>query len=129
MTTIAMCALTSAFLSVATPTSNYPHSRSYSVRDLPSAAQLGFDLEAAGGSVSDLRKETLDSRPVYQVEIVKDGKVTLLQVDAAGRVLHRGPTHDAPKPNQPFGAVGGRQRPTERAFYPCAAGLRVSEYF
>ena len=64
MTTIAMCALTSAFLSVATPTSNYPHSRSYSVRDLPSAAQLVFDLEAAGGLVSDPAQGDARLRPV-----------------------------------------------------------------
>jgi hypothetical protein len=106
MTTIAMCAAASALLSVATPTSNYPHSKSYSVRDLPSAAQLAFEREAAGGSLNGLHKETLDSRPVFQGEIVKDGKVTVLQIDAAGTILHRGPTHDAPTSNRPFSAVG-----------------------
>jgi hypothetical protein len=106
MTTIAMCVLTSALLSVATPTSNYPHGKAYSLRDLPSAVQLAFDREASGGQVGDMHKETLDSRPVYQGEIVKDGKVTLLQVDAAGNVIHRGPTHDARTPNRPFLAVG-----------------------
>jgi hypothetical protein len=106
MTTIAMCAVASAFLSVATPTANYPHRKSYSVSDLPSATQQAFEREAAGGSLGDLHKETLDSRPVFQGEVVKGGKVTVLQVDAAGTVLHRGPTHDAPTSNRPFNAVG-----------------------
>ena len=61
---------------------------------------------ANGGRVDELRRETLDGRSVYEGEILKGGKVTLLQVDLSGQIVHRGPTHDAPTSHRPFAALG-----------------------
>ena len=105
MTTIAMLTLVTT-LAVATPTSVYPPHQPYSVRDLPVQVQQAFLREANGGRVDDLRREALDGRTVYEGEIVQGAKATLVQVDMAGQVLHRGPTHDAPRGNRPFASFG-----------------------
>jgi hypothetical protein len=105
MKTFAMFAL-AATLAVATPTSVYPGHQPRSLGDLPAQVQQVFRREAKGGSVDDLRKETLDGRAVYEGEILVNGKATLLQVDSIGQIVHRGPTHDAPTSHRPFGASG-----------------------
>jgi len=105
MTTIAMLVLAGT-LAVATPTSIYSGRHFYSVHQLPAQVQQAFLQEAGGGRVDDLRRETLDGRLVYEGEILQGGKATLLQVDSNGQILHRGPTHDAPKVNRPFASVG-----------------------
>jgi hypothetical protein len=105
MTTIAMFAL-AATLSVATPNSAYQGHRPRSVGALPAEVRQIFQHEAEGGSVGDLRKDTFDGKTVFEGEILKDGKTMLLQVDSTGQVIRRGPTHDAPKSNRPFAALG-----------------------
>jgi hypothetical protein len=105
MTTFAMFAL-AATLAVATPTSVYPGHQPYSLSDLPAQVQQVFQREANGGRVDELRRETLDGRSVYEGEILKSGKATLLQVDSSGQIVHRGPTHDAPTSHRPFAALG-----------------------
>ena len=105
MTTVAMLTL-AATLAVATPTSVYSGHQPYSIRELPAQVQQAFLREANGARVDDLRRESLDGRPVYEGEILQGGKVTLLQVDSSGQILHRGPTHDAPKSNRSFASVG-----------------------
>ena len=97
MTTIAMFAL-AATLSVATPNSAYQGHRPRSVGALPAEVRQIFQHEAEGGSVGDLRKDTFDGKTVLET--------MLLQVDSTGQVIHRGPTHDAPKSNRPFAALG-----------------------
>jgi uncharacterized membrane protein YkoI len=68
--------------------------------------QQVFQREANGGRVDELCRETLDGRSVYEGEILKSGKATLLQVDSSGQIVHRGPTHDAPTSHRPLAALG-----------------------
>jgi len=63
--------------------------------DLPAAAQATLKREAKGGKLEELRKETRkDGTVVYEAEIVKNGKGTDIEVNADGKVLERGKSHD-----------------------------------
>ena len=63
--------------------------------ELPAAVQSTFKREAKGGKIEELRKETRkDGTVIYEGEIVKNGKGTDIEVNAAGKVVERGKTHD-----------------------------------
>ncbi|HVU50385.1 MAG TPA: hypothetical protein VHL80_06845 [Polyangia bacterium] len=74
------------------------HGESVKLADTPSAVQTAFGTESKGGSVEEVRKETLkDGKTVYWGEVVKNGKGTELKVSETGKVLHRGKSHDESK--------------------------------
>jgi len=69
--------------------------QSVTMADLPAAVQKTLKREAKGGKVEELRKETRkDGTVAYEAEIVKAGKGTDIEVNADGKVLERGKTHD-----------------------------------
>src|SRR5262245_47927766 len=66
--------------------------------DLPPAVKATFDKEAKGGTLEELRKDTLkDGKTVFYGEVVKNGKGTDLEVSDSGKVMHRGKAHDESK--------------------------------
>jgi hypothetical protein len=76
---------------------NHRH-ESVKMADLPAPVQETFRREAAGGEIEEVRKETRKSGEViYEAEIVKAGKGTDLEVNAAGTVVERGKPHDESK--------------------------------
>jgi hypothetical protein len=63
--------------------------------------QETFRREAAGGEIEEVRKETRKSGDViYEAEIVKAGKGTDIEVNAVGKVVERGKTHDESKEDE-----------------------------
>ena len=73
---------------------NHEH-QSVTMAELPPAAQKTFKKEAKGGKIEELRKETRkNGTMVYEAEIVKNGKGTDIEVNADGKVVERGKTHD-----------------------------------
>jgi len=69
--------------------------QSVTMPELPAAVQSTFKREAKGGKIEELRKETRkDGAVIYEGEIVKNGKGTDLEVNAAGKIVERGKTHD-----------------------------------
>jgi hypothetical protein len=71
------------------------HHESVKMTDLPAPVQETFRRESAGGEIEEVRKETRKGGDViYEAEIVKAGKGTDLEVNAAGKVVERGKPHD-----------------------------------
>jgi hypothetical protein len=77
------------------------HHESVKMADLPAPVQETFRREAAGGEIEEVRKETRKSGDViYEAEIVKAGKGTDIEVNAVGKVVERGKTHDESKEDE-----------------------------
>ena len=73
---------------------NHEH-QSVTMADLPASVQKTLKREAKGGKIEELRKETRkDGTLVYEAEVVKNGKGTDIEVNADGKVLERGKSHD-----------------------------------
>jgi hypothetical protein len=70
------------------------HHSSLKLEDTPAAVQQTFRQEAGGGQVEEVRKVDKDGQTFYKAEVVKDGKGTEVKVDATGKVIDRGATHD-----------------------------------
>jgi len=69
--------------------------QSVTMAELPAPVQATFKREAKGGKIEELRKETRkDGSVVYDAEVVKKGKGTDIEVNAAGKVVERGKPHD-----------------------------------
>ncbi len=69
--------------------------QSVTMAELPAPVQKTLKREAKGGKIEELRKETKkDGSVQYEAEIVKNGKGTDIEVNADGKVVERGKTHD-----------------------------------
>ena len=69
--------------------------QSVKMAELPSAVQATLKKEAKGGKIEELRKETRkDGSVIYEAEIVKSGKGRDIEVNADGKVVERGKTHE-----------------------------------
>ena len=69
--------------------------QSVTMAELPAPVQKTLKREAKGGKVEELRKETKkDGSILYEAEIVKNGEGTDIEVNADGKVVERGKTHD-----------------------------------
>jgi hypothetical protein len=69
--------------------------QSVTMAELPAPVQTTLKREAKGGKIEELRKETKkDGTVLYEAEIVKNGKGTDIEVNAAGKVVERGKAHD-----------------------------------
>jgi uncharacterized membrane protein YkoI len=69
--------------------------QSVTMAELPGPARTTLEREAKGGKIEELRKETKkDGTVIYEAEIVKKGKGTDIEVNAEGKVVERGKTHD-----------------------------------
>ena len=69
--------------------------QSVTMAELPAPVQATLKREARGGKIEELRKETQkDGTVVYEAEIVKKGKGRDIEVNADGKVVERGKTHD-----------------------------------
>jgi uncharacterized membrane protein YkoI len=69
--------------------------QSVTLAELPAPVRTTFEREAKGGKIEELRKETKKNGSIiYEAEIVKNGKGTDIEVNAAGKVVERGKTHD-----------------------------------
>jgi hypothetical protein len=78
---------------------------SITIAEVPSAARATLEREAQGGALEQLRKETgRDGTVVYQADVIKNGKETKLQVDAAGKLL---------EPSNPKSGRSEHQRQTK----------------
>jgi hypothetical protein len=63
--------------------------------DLPAPVKATFEKESKGGKVEELRKETRkDGKVIYEGEIIKNGKGREIEVNADGKVVERGKSHD-----------------------------------
>src|SRR5690348_2940442 len=72
--------------------------QSVTMAELPAPVQKTLKREAKGGKLEELRKETKkDGSVLYEAEIVKNGKGTDIEVNADGKVVERGKTHDESK--------------------------------
>jgi hypothetical protein len=69
--------------------------QSVTMAELPGPVQATLKREAKGGKIEELRKETKkDGSVLYEAEIVKNGRGTDIEVNAAGKVVERGRPHD-----------------------------------
>jgi uncharacterized membrane protein YkoI len=76
-------------LGSAAPAFAHDHER-ITVDQLPAAVQKTIKKEASGGSIGELEKEThKNGKVVYEVEIVKNGKSTEIEVGADGKIIER----------------------------------------
>jgi len=63
--------------------------------EVPAPVRTTLEREAKGGKIEELRTETSkDGSALYEAEIVKKGKATDIEVNAGGRVVERGKTHN-----------------------------------
>ena len=76
----------------------HEHGQVVEMSALPAPVKATFDKESKGGTLEEVRKDTLkDGRVVYRGEVIKKGKGTELEVGENGKVLHRGKAHDESK--------------------------------
>jgi uncharacterized membrane protein YkoI len=60
---------------------------SVSLRDLPRAVRATIKKHAAGGKITEIEKNTVEGKPVYEAEIVRNGKEFDIIVSAKGKYL------------------------------------------
>ena len=95
----AACSALAGPAAVANDPSHVVERASASMNELPRPVRETLEDEAEGGTIAELQKEFREDHTVtYDAEIVRDGKVSYVNVSADGQVIGHSKPRQAPKP-------------------------------
>ena len=96
---VAACSALAGPVAVAHDPSTVVERASASMNELPRPVRETLEEKAEGGTISELQREFREDHTVtYDAEIVRDGKVSYVNVSSDGKIIgHAKPLH-VPKP-------------------------------